>query len=67
MAHTCLSGWRVDGEEAGILRLPCCDGTDCGIGLRGAGAISNGLRTLTRLKKLRLAGEWCDVDDVVVT
>ena len=57
----------MDGEEEGILRLPCCDGTDCGIGDSGAGAISNGLRTLTRLKELYFFGEWCDVDDVVVT
>ena len=59
--------WRVDGEEEGILRLPCCDGTGCGMGDSGAGAISDGLRTLTRLKKLGLSGEWCDVYGVVVT
>ena len=63
MAHTCLSGWRVDGEEEGILRLPCCDGTDCRIGDSGAGAISNGLKTLTHMNELELSGEWCDVDD----
>ena len=57
----------MDGEEE-ILRLPCCDGTECGMGDSGAGAISNGLRTLTRLMKLDLSRElWCDVDDVLVT